>query len=73
MSEGERVLKPLRKLGSPLTDAIQVMSYVEIQGLFQPFFPPGRRTYVKSNFMEDLSDEAIEIIAEFAGKSPSGY
>jgi FAD binding domain-containing protein/berberine-like enzyme len=73
MSEGERVLQPLRKFGSPLTDAIQVMSYVQIQGMFQPFFPPGRRTYVKSNFMHALNDEAIEIIAEFAGKSPSGY
>jgi hypothetical protein len=46
MSEGERVLQPLRKFGSPLTDAIQVMSYVQIQSMFQPFFPPGRRTYV---------------------------
>ena len=73
MSEGERVLQPLSKFGSPLTDAIQVMSYVQIQGMFQPFFPPGRRTYVKSNFMHALNDEAIEIIAEFAGKSPSGY
>lgn len=73
MSEGERVLQPLRKFGSPLADATQVMSYVQIQCMFQPFFPPGRRTYVKSNFMHALNDEAIEIIAEFAGKSPSAY
>jgi FAD binding domain len=44
MSEGERVLQPRRKFGSPLTDAIQVMSYAQIQGRFQPFFPPGRRS-----------------------------
>ena len=34
---------------------------------------PGRRTYVKYNFMHAMNDEAIEIIADFAGKSPSGY
>ena len=51
ISDGEKVLEPLRKFGSPLADAIQGMSYVQIQSLFQPFFPPGRYTYVKSNFM----------------------
>jgi FAD/FMN-containing dehydrogenase len=73
MQEGEKVLQPLRKFGSPLADAIQVMSDVQIQSMFQPFFPPGRYTYVKSNFMHSLNDEAIEIIAGFADKSPSPY
>jgi FAD/FMN-containing dehydrogenase len=73
MSEGEKVLQPLRKFGSPLADAIQVMGYVQIQSMFQPFFPPGRYTYVKSNFMQSLNDEAIEVIAEFADKRPSPY
>ncbi len=73
LSDGEKVLQPLRKFGSPLTDAIQTMSYVQIQSMFQPFFPPGRFTYVKSNFIHTLNDEAIETMAEFAGKSPSPY
>jgi FAD/FMN-containing dehydrogenase len=41
--------------------------------MFDPFFPPGRLTYVKSNFLRALSDEALETIAEYAGKSPSPY
>lgn len=73
MSEGEKVLKPLRTFGPPLADIIQVMSYVQIQGLFEPFFPNGRYTYVKSNFIRTLSDEAIETMAEYAGKSPSPF
>jgi hypothetical protein len=41
--------------------------------MFDSFFPPGRLTYVKSNFVRDLNDEAIRRLAEFAGKSPSLY
>jgi FAD/FMN-containing dehydrogenase len=73
MSEGEKVLQPLRKFGSPLADGIQVMGYIQIQQMLQPFFPPGRYTYVKSNFMQSLNDQAIEVIAEFADKRPSPY
>lgn len=72
-SEGEKVLKPLRTFGPPLVDAIAVMSYVQLQGMFDPFFPPGRQTYVKSNFIRALNEDAIRVIAEFAGKSPSPY
>ena len=72
-SEGEKVLKPLRTFGPPVADAIGVMNYVQLQGMFDPFFPPGRQTYVKSNFIRSLTDDAIQAIAEFAGKSPSRF
>lgn len=73
LSHGEKVLEPLRKFNTPLADVIQVMSYVQIQSMFEPFFPPGRYTYVKSNFIRALSDEAIEMMGAFAGTSPSPY
>lgn len=44
-----------------------------MQSMFEPFFPPGRYTYVKSNFIRTLSDEAIEAMASFAGTSPSPF
>jgi FAD binding domain/Berberine and berberine like len=72
-SEGEKVLKPLRTFGPPVADALSVMSYLQLQGMFDSFFPPGRQTYVKSNFIRTLSDEAIQAIAGFAGKSPSPF
>jgi FAD/FMN-containing dehydrogenase len=73
LSEGEKVLKPLRSFGKPSGDIFGALSYVQMQGLFDPFFPPGRLTYVKSNFVRSLSDEAIETLAAYAGKSPSPY
>jgi FAD/FMN-containing dehydrogenase len=72
-AEGERVLKPLRQFGPPLADIFDTISYLQMQGLFDPFFPPGRQTYVKSNFVRNLNDEAIETLAEYAGRSPSRY
>ncbi|HVS89446.1 MAG TPA: FAD-binding oxidoreductase [Candidatus Acidoferrum sp.] len=73
LSEGEKVLKPLRAFGSPVADQFGTISYLQMQTMFDPFFPPGRLTYVKSNFLRALSDEALETIAEYAGKSPSPY
>jgi FAD/FMN-containing dehydrogenase len=73
LSEGEKELKPLRAFGSPVADILGTMSYVQIQTLFDPFFPPGRYTYVKSNFIRTLNDEVIETLAEYAKTRPSPY
>jgi len=73
VADGEKILEPLRKFGSPLADALSPMSYVQLQGMFEPFFPPGRYVYTKSNFLRDLNDEAIEAMVGYVGKSPSPY
>lgn len=73
LSEGEKVLQPLRKFGSPVADMISGMSYVQMQAFFAPFFPPGRHTYVKSNFLKAMTNPAIDTMSEWAGKSPSPY
>jgi len=72
-SEGEKVLKPLRAFGPPIADAITTMSYLQLQGMFEAFFPPGRLTYVKSNFLRGLTDDAMQALSEFCGKSPSPF
>jgi FAD/FMN-containing dehydrogenase len=73
LAEGEKVLKPLRTFGSPLADALSPMSYVQIQSMFESFFPPGRRVYTKSNFLRELSDEGIHTMVKFVATSPSPY
>ncbi len=72
-SDGEKVLKPLRSFGPPIADTITEMSYVQLQSMLNPFFPPGRHTYVKSNFLRSLSDQAINAAVEYVGTSPSPY
>jgi FAD/FMN-containing dehydrogenase len=64
---GETVIKPLRDFGSPLADTISPLPYTEVQAFGAPLYPPGRLNYWKSNFLDDLSDEAIAVlIAQFA-------
>jgi FAD/FMN-containing dehydrogenase len=71
MSAGEKAVQPLRSLGKPMADVIGPMPLVQLQGMFDPFFPPGRHTYVKSSFVRDLTDAAIDVLAEFAANRPS--
>ena len=71
ISEGEKALKPLRSFGKPVADIIAPMPLVQLQGMFDPFFPPGRYTYVKSSFVQELTDAAIDVLAEFAASRPS--
>ena len=65
-ADGERVLAPLRRFGSPVADLFGQMSYVQMQSMFDPWFPSGRQAYWKANFMHGLPDEAIEIFHRYA-------
>jgi FAD/FMN-containing dehydrogenase len=71
LSEGERVLLPMRQFGPPAADQIAAMPYVQQQGLLEAGFPPGLQNYWKSNFLRELSDEAIGIAIEAFRRVPS--
>ena len=71
LSEGERVIKPLREFGSPLLDAIQPMPFPVMQKLLDDAFPDGTQNYWKSTFVTELSDEVIDLIVEGANKAQS--
>jgi FAD/FMN-containing dehydrogenase len=69
--EGERVLRHLRQFGPPLADQIAPMPYTQVQGLFDPLYPRGRRNYWKSNFLSFLNDDAVDTMVEHFRKAPS--
>lgn len=73
LEDGEKLLAPLRRLGSPVLDLFGPMSYLQMQSMFDPWFPPGRQAYWKANFLHDLSDEAIDIFHRCAQTVPSPY
>jgi hypothetical protein len=66
-------LKPLRTFGTPSADIFGTISYVQMQSMFDAFFPPGRRTYAKANFLRSLDAGTIDALLEYVGKSPSTY
>jgi FAD/FMN-containing dehydrogenase len=66
LAEGERILEPLRKFGSPIADMISTMPYPAMQQMIDAAAPFGLRTYWKAQFLRDLPDAAIDTFIEFA-------
>jgi FAD/FMN-containing dehydrogenase len=71
ISEGERILEPLRKFGPPIADLIRPMRYTEAQKMVDDAVPTGNRYYWKSNFVDMLSDELGETLRQGANAMPS--
>jgi len=67
LEAGEKVLRPLREFGPPVADQIRPMAYHEVQTLFDGATVRGRRYYIKSSFMQSISDGAIDtLVARFS-------
>ncbi|MFL6443253.1 MAG: FAD-binding oxidoreductase, partial [Candidatus Sulfotelmatobacter sp.] len=75
IAEGERLLQPLRKFGSPILDGIQAMPFPVMQALLAPSFPDGNQNYWKSTLQRELSNDAISAIVEHANglQSPLSF
>jgi FAD/FMN-containing dehydrogenase len=65
-AEGERVMQPLREFATPLLDLSGQMPYTALQSAFDPFFPVGNFYYWKSTYLDDFSDDAIDILIDRA-------
>ena len=71
VSEGERLLQPLREYGPPAADIYQAMPYSAAQTMADFLWPKGLYSYWKSSFLKSLSDGAIDTLLAFYGKTPS--
>jgi hypothetical protein len=69
--KGERVLKPLRTIGSPLMDQVNSMPYTSAQKLIDGFYPPGLQNYWKSSFLKKISDDAIDTMVAHCAERPT--
>ncbi len=68
LDQGERVLAPLRRFGSPMEDTIAPCSYVTMQTMLDGAFPAGRLNYWKSSLTDQISDEVIGAVIDAAGR-----
>ena len=71
VEEGERVLAPMREFGPPAMDMVGEIPYTALQQLIDPMNPHGHYHYWKAEFMDELTDEAIEAILEHGMNSSS--
>ena len=63
-ADAERALKPLRDLG-PAVDLFEPIPYPDMQKMFDEDLPYGIRCYLKAGYLPEISDRAIEVIAEY--------
>jgi FAD/FMN-containing dehydrogenase len=71
IEEGERVLEPLRRFGQPLADVVRPGPYTAHQALFDASVPHGQRYYMKAEFLDELSNQAIDALVRNAWTAPS--
>lgn len=73
VDEGERLLEPLKRLGTPLVNLVRPMSYLEVVSIFDQMVPRGRNYYSKAHSVQTLSGELFETMIEAQAKRPSPW
>jgi FAD/FMN-containing dehydrogenase len=64
VDDGERVLRPLRKFGSPVLDLCEPKPFLAHQGMFDPSYPHGWSYYMRACDVAELTDEVIDITVD---------
>jgi FAD/FMN-containing dehydrogenase len=74
VEQGERDMRPLRELATPIADLSGAMPFVDVQKLFDEDYPAHiMRYYWKSAYLDDLDDEVIEHLIELNRARPSAH
>ena len=71
-ARGPEAYAPLLEL-DPAVAMVDVMPYVAIQSLLVPGNPKGRLNYWTADFYDDLTDEAVDVLAGIAGQPSSPF
>ena len=75
VEDGECAVRALREFGTPLADLVGPTLYVDHQSSIDDTVPHGWHYYWKATNLTGISDEVIDIIAEYAYRatSPRSY
>jgi FAD/FMN-containing dehydrogenase len=73
IAEGEQLLAPLRAAGPLLADQVGPIPYTAVQSIAENFNPPGMRNYWKSDYLTQLSDDAIDLLVETYPSVPAPH
>ncbi len=64
LAEGERVVAPLRKLGTPIADVIAPMPYPVMFSMTEEGTIRGLQQHVRSLFLQKLNDDVLHTLVE---------
>jgi hypothetical protein len=66
VEDGERVVRPLKRVGSPVLDLCEPKPFLVHQAMFDPSFPHGWWYYFRACDVAELTDEVIDITVDHA-------
>jgi len=69
--QAKKVFAPIRDFLSPALDFVGPIPHPVLQSLFDPLSPPGLFTYWKADFINEISDAAIEQHMKFGPTIPN--
>jgi FAD/FMN-containing dehydrogenase len=69
--QGEPLIEPLRKFGTPVGEHVGVQPYTTWQQAFDPLLTPGARNYWKSHNFSTLKDGLFDTVIDYIDKLPS--
>lgn len=70
VGEGERALQPFHDVAPVVAEHVGPMPYPALNSAFDALVPPGLQHYWKANFVNELTDQAIEAHLEHGPKVP---
>jgi hypothetical protein len=73
IEDGEKLLAPLRKMGSPVADIVTRRPYTQMQSLLDATQPKGRRYYWKSHYLPGVDRPLVEAAVEHHARIASPH
>ena len=71
--EARRCVAPLLAGGTPVVDQLAEMPYEAVQSIVENFNPRGMRNYWKSTYVEEVTEDAADLMVDRFLTAPSPY
>jgi FAD/FMN-containing dehydrogenase len=71
--KADKIYEPIKNFGPPLMYGIGEMPHPALQTAFDALYPPGFQWYWRADFVNELSDKAIEQHIKFGKELPSMF
>ena len=71
VEDGQKVIGPLKSFGSPSMDACEPKPFLAHQAMLDPGFTPGWHYYFRSCDVAELTDDVIDVVADFGRRIDS--
>ena len=73
LSEADKIFKPIHEFGPPVFEHIGSMPHTVLQTLFDEQNPPGMQLFVKGDFLDNVTNKAINEHIRFSKDIPTPF